>query len=78
MTTAHQQALDFICNDQWDQAHQLIQQHKDTLACQIHGYLHRLEGDLSNAAYWYDRAGVTYPKNSSDAELQRLIKLSTG
>jgi hypothetical protein len=42
----------------WDAAHQLVQQYEnDATASWIHAVLHKIEGDLSNARYWYRRAG---------------------
>lgn len=41
----------------WDQAHSVAQDIEDKTGSWVHAYLHRKEGDLSNAAYWYRRAG---------------------
>ncbi|KQT48822.1 hypothetical protein ASG43_08230 [Aureimonas sp. Leaf454] len=41
----------------WDGAHRIVQALDGPDAAWIHAHLHRLEGDLSNAAYWYRRAG---------------------
>ena len=41
----------------WDAAHKLVQDEKTPQPAAVHAYLHRVEGDLSNAAYWYRRAG---------------------
>ena len=41
----------------WDAAHKLINDSSDPDAMWVHAYLHRKEGDLSNARYWYRRAG---------------------
>ena len=41
----------------WDQAHRLAQGRKDANGAWVHAYLHRIEGDLSNAEHWYRRAG---------------------
>ena len=41
---------------QWDTAHQLAQEVETSQGCWIHAYLHRKEGDLGNAAYWYHKA----------------------
>ena len=60
---------------EWDKAHQLVQRHGDAMSCRIHGYLHRVEGDDDNAAYWYRRAGEPMPSNSLDEEAQRLKTL---
>ncbi|UOQ72325.1 hypothetical protein [Hymenobacter cellulosilyticus] len=43
---------------EWNPAHQLAQANEqDALHNWLHAYLHRQEGDLGNAAYWYRRAG---------------------
>ena len=72
MTSYHADALDLARKNEWDAAHRLIQSYSDTLACLIHGYLHRVEGDLWNARYWYTRAGEPMPKNSLEDEFERL------
>ncbi|MEQ1546793.1 hypothetical protein [Methyloglobulus sp.] len=74
MKHIHQQVLKLIQQNDWDAAHRLVQDYSDSLSCQIHGYLHRIEGDLSNARYWYQRAGLHMPDNSRDEELKRLFK----
>jgi hypothetical protein len=43
----------------WDKAHRLAQSQDDATGAWVHAYLHRVEGDQSNAAYWYRRAGKT-------------------
>lgn len=40
----------------WDEAHDLCQDLPDPDGAWIHAWLHREEGDLGNAAYWYGRA----------------------
>ncbi len=47
------QALWYDAKNNWDKAHVLIQDLPDKNASWIHAYLHRKEGDLSNADYWY-------------------------
>ncbi len=45
------------CGD-WERAHNLVQLDEADRHCAwVHAYLHRKEGDLSNAAYWYRRSG---------------------
>ena len=41
----------------WDDAHEVAQELETTMGSWIHAYLHRVEGDLGNAGYWYRRAG---------------------
>ncbi|HEY7884687.1 MAG TPA: hypothetical protein VIC08_07020 [Cellvibrionaceae bacterium] len=76
MSAKHQQAIKLARQDDWHGAHNLIQDDGDSLACQIHGYLHRVEGDLGNAAYWYRRAGIAMPDNSIEQELARLAEIA--
>jgi hypothetical protein len=41
----------------WDAAHRAVQEASDPDSAWVHAYLHRKEGDLWNAGYWYSRAG---------------------
>ena len=41
----------------WNKAHDLAQEAGDSSGDWVHAYLHRKEGDESNARYWYTRAG---------------------
>jgi len=51
------QAIELALAGKWDAAHQLVQQHEDdATAAWIHAVLHKMEGDLGNASYWYRRA----------------------
>jgi len=69
------EVLNYAKVGEWDKAHQLIQSHSDQMSCLIHAYLHRVEGDLSNANYWYARAEFTMPDNTLEEELKRLYQL---
>jgi hypothetical protein len=60
---------------QWDAAHRLVQEAGDPLSCLIHGYLHRVEGDPGNAAYWYRCAGEEVGDNGLQEEWARLAAL---
>lgn len=40
----------------WTKAHNCAQQNEGPAGAWVHAYLHRKDGDLSNAGYWYDRA----------------------
>ncbi|MGA8260691.1 MAG: hypothetical protein WB783_10805 [Arenicellales bacterium] len=76
MLEDHLKALDLARDGYWDEAHRLIQSYSDELACLIHGYLHRQEGDLGNAGYWYRRTGIEIPDNTLEEELDRLCALA--
>jgi hypothetical protein len=56
----------------WDGAHRVAQDIDDQSGAWVHAYLHRKEGDLGNAAYWYQRAGQPVAKDSLEAEWERL------
>ena len=58
---------------EWDTAHKLIQDVADKNASWIHAYLHRKEGDHSNADYWYSRAGKKRPGISLDNEWKEIV-----
>jgi hypothetical protein len=52
------QAIELAMAGKWDAAHQIVQQYEDNAtAAWIHAVLHKMEGDLGNARYWYRRAG---------------------
>ncbi len=51
------QALWHEANGDWAAAHRLAQAQDDADGAWVHAYLHRVEGDLGNAGYWYRRAG---------------------
>jgi hypothetical protein len=76
-TNVLMQALELDRNGDWDGAHRIVQQIESTAAYSIHAYLHRKEGDLSNAQYWYRRAGKALPEYGLDQEWQTLLTLAT-
>ena len=58
---------------EWDAAHQTAQDIDDKTGAWIHAYLHRKEGDLANAGYWYRRAGQPIASDSLDEEWTRIV-----
>jgi hypothetical protein len=48
----------------WEAAHEIVQAEDDPDSAWVHAWLHRVEGDLANARYWYGRAG----RPSADGE----------
>jgi len=62
----------------WDQAHRLVQDDPGADAAWVHAYLHRVEGDLGNAGYWYRRAGRPVADDAVDAEWQRIASTLLG
>jgi len=43
---------------EWQKAHDIVRHIEHPIAYQIHAYLHRKEGNLSNAHYWYQKANI--------------------
>jgi len=58
-------ALWHDAKDEWDQAHNIVQQEDDAASAWVHAYLHRKEGDDGNAGYWYRRAKRPLPAERS-------------
>jgi len=65
-------ALWWAAKGDWDAAHKIVMNEDTTDAAWVHAYLHRVEGDLSNAGYWYRRAEKPVAKDALDAEWQRI------
>ena len=65
-------ALWWAAKGDWAQAHELAQEDDAKPGWLVHAYLHRVEGDLTNAAYWYKRAGAKPATGSLDAEWAAL------
>lgn len=59
----------------WDRAHGCVQQREgEPDADWVHAHLHRREGDLGNARYWYRRAGRPEARESLDAEWHAIAR----
>jgi hypothetical protein len=65
-------ALWWAAKGDWDAAHKLVQDESSADAAWVHAYLHRVEGDLGNAGYWYRQAGQPAAKDSLEAEWARI------
>ncbi|HLH95415.1 MAG TPA: hypothetical protein VKW08_09885 [Xanthobacteraceae bacterium] len=61
-------ALWWEAKGDWGRAHTLIMDEKGADCAWVHAYLHRREGDLANARYWYGEAGRPLPSESLAAE----------
>lgn len=57
----------------WESAHHAAQDVDDSDGAWVHAYLHRKEGDLANARYWYRLAGKPEATDSLDAEWRRIV-----
>ena len=56
----------------WDAAHTVAQDIDSETGAWIHAYLHRKEGDLANAGYWYRRARKPECRKSLEAEWDEI------
>jgi hypothetical protein len=65
-------ALWWAAKGDWDAAHRIVQDESTREAAWVHAYLHRVEGDLGNAGYWYRQAAQPVAKDSLDAEWERI------
>ncbi len=57
----------------WKTAHRIAQDVDDETGAWVHAYLHRKEGDLGNAAYWYRRAGQPVAADDLESEWSRIV-----
>jgi hypothetical protein len=62
------QALWYEAKGDWNKAHHLVQDEEYGSGAWVHAYLHRKEGDLSNAGYWYRKANKKMPDVSLEKE----------
>ena len=67
------QALWHQAKGDWDTAHRLAQTQKNGDGALVHAFLHRVEGDKSNAAYWYRRAGKPVSSAPLDEEWKEIV-----
>ncbi|HLG39232.1 MAG TPA: hypothetical protein VI461_06165 [Chitinophagaceae bacterium] len=58
----------------WEKSHIIIQEINDTAAAWIHAYLHRKEGDIGNAEYWYHRSGKKKPSITLQEEWDVIVR----
>jgi hypothetical protein len=58
----------------WNRAHQCAQDQDDAEGAAVHAYLHRKEGDLSNARYWYRHAGRSEQTGPLQTEWDSLAR----
>lgn len=62
----------------WDVAHDLVNADPSASASWVHAWLHRQEGDLPNAAYWYRRAGRPEAHGDLRAEWREIVRALLG
>ena len=65
-------ALWHLAREEWEAAHAIVQEEDDADSAWVHAHLHRVEGDLSNARYWYNRAQRTESLAGLDDEWSEI------
>lgn len=65
-------ALWWAGKGEWDKAHKIVQDEDTPEAAWVHAYLHRVEGDLGNARYWYRQATRTPANGALEAEWAQI------
>jgi hypothetical protein len=65
-------AMWYAANGEWDEAHGIAQEINDRYGAWVHAHLHRVEGDLANARYWYRHAAQAEATDSIQAEWERI------
>jgi hypothetical protein len=70
-------AIEFALNEQWDAAHEIVQDISTPNAQWIHAVLHKIEGDESNSRYWYSRSSIEVYESYLDStqELKAIKEL---
>lgn len=66
-------ALWWDAKGDWTKAHESAQQDEGPAGAWVHAYLHRKEGDVSNAGYWYSRAGKPRASIPLDEEWAEIV-----
>lgn len=69
----HLQSLWYDAKGEWERSHTIIQDIEDADAAWIHAYLHRKEGDIWNADYWYNKAARKRPAVSLQEEWENIV-----
>ena len=67
-----QTALWWAARNDWERAHEAAQSGSGRDADWVHAHLHRVEGDLENASYWYSRAGHPVDTGPLDTEWEAI------
>ncbi len=67
-------ALWYDGKNDWEKAHNLVQDQNNASGTWVHAYLHRKEGDAGNARYWYGLARKPFPNYSLKTEWEELVQ----
>jgi hypothetical protein len=68
-------ALWWAGNDKWETTHEIVMNDESRHGAWVHAYLHRVEGDLDNARYWYRQAGQPLATEELSAEWDAIVRI---
>nr|WP_218625895.1 hypothetical protein [Bradyrhizobium sp. dw_411] len=71
-------AMWWAAKGDWNKAHSIAQDEETSEGSWVHAYLHRVEGDLGNAGYWYRRAGKPVANGPLEAEWEQIVQSLLG
>jgi hypothetical protein len=72
-SSVYLKSLWYDAKGDWNMAHDVISKSEDKNAAWVHAYLHRKEGDVGNADYWYRQAGKKRPDQPLEKEWEELV-----
>ena len=67
------EAMWYQANGNWDDAHRIAQSEKSPAGSWVHAFLHRVEGDIGNASYWYRLADRPVCTSSLNDEWEKIV-----
>jgi hypothetical protein len=71
-------SLWWAAKGRWEQAHEIVQNEATPDAAWVHAYLHRVEGDIGNAGYWYRQASKPVAAGSLESEWEQIATALLG
>jgi len=71
-------ALWWAAKGEWERAHTIVMNDESAEAAWVHAYLHRVEGDLPNAGYWYRAAGRPVERGPLETEWSTIVAALLG
>ena len=67
-------ALWHAARGNWSRAHEIVAAQDGRAAARVHAFIHRKQGDIVNADYWYYRAGAKRPRSGIGKEWRTLVQ----
>ena len=67
------EAMWYQAKGNWGEAHRLAQSEKSPAGSWVHAFLHRVEGDIGNASYWYRLADRPVCTSCLNDEWEKIV-----